>query len=199
MTTETKLATLVNTEVRPLTSGEVMHAPVEKLSLGERVEAFAILQWMEKKLEERKAALRERLLADAEQVGKPNEKGGFKISHEGCAVTKEARTSKSPNDGELRALLTEASIGAEQVFDKVMVEQFNPSKLEQLVSLGKLDAEAVKALYKVTYALKVSPSESIELLLEEATQKHMAVAAAHGATPVLTEGEAQPKGKKTKK
>jgi hypothetical protein len=158
---------LVESEVRPLSSGEVLHADVEKMSMAERIVSISIVKWMIAKLTDRSKSLNERLKEDTRQVGTTNEKGHVRFFHPEAGVcTVEKRVSKSADEAALKTLLLQNSIAPDSVYDVVPQQVLNTSKLNQLVELGKLKAEDVEKLYKVTFALTVDPSEALSAQLE---------------------------------
>lgn len=158
---------LVESEVRPLSSGEVLHADIDKMSMAERITSISIVKWMIAKLTDRSKSLNERLKEDTRQVGAANEKGHVRFSHPQAGVcTVERRVSKTADEDELKTLLLTNNIAPDSVYDVKPVQVLNTSKLNQLVELGKLKAADVEKLYKVTYALTVDPSEALTAQLE---------------------------------
>ena len=158
---------LVESEVRPLSSGEVLHADIDKMSMAERITSISIVKWMIAKLTDRSKSLNERLKEDTRQVGSTNEKGHVRFSHPHAGVcTVERRMSKSADEDELKTLLLTNNIPPDSVYDVKPVQVLNTSKLNQLVELGKLKAADVEKLYKVTFALTVDPSEVLTAQLE---------------------------------
>lgn len=195
------LPVLVENEMRPLSSGEVLHAAIEKMSMEERLTAYCIIQFMQDKLAKRRELLNGRIKDDVKQVGKPSEKGHLRFELNGTVATVEKRQSKMPVEADLLALLERNGIDPSQVYDKVVTEQINPSKVDALVSVGKLKQEDVEACRKATFALTVDPSETINQLLVEAAKAFEAQkAAVSGEQPKeLTEGDAPKKSKGKKK
>jgi len=189
------IAKLIPVEVQPLTSGQVFHAPVASMSYPERVEAYAAMQFIEKKVKARKDELHARVLDDTAQVGKADpEKGHFVAEVDGTHVTREKRIGNAMDEKKLDLLLEKAGVDSDSVYDKVVVRQLNPSKVEALVATGKLNATEVEALRKVTYALKVSPGGALAEMLEEASIAFSAGALSEGTAPALPA-----KGKKKSK
>lgn len=164
------LSTLVESEIRPLSSGEVLHLDIDKLSMEDRLQAYAIVQWMLEKLKGRRESLNERLKEDTRQVGATNDKGHVRFSHSGTVSTVEKRVAKTPDEKELNKLLTANKIDVDSVYDTVQAQQLNLSKVNKLVELGKLKQADVDGLFKVTFALTVDPSEALTKLLDEAAQ-----------------------------
>ena len=161
----------IQPEVRPLTGGEVWHGNPEKMSLGDRIEAMAIVKFLKEKLEKRYDVLRDRLLADVQQVGTLTEKGGFKFVHEGSAVRADKRVGKLPEESGLALLLEKAGLSMDDVTDTVIVKQMNPSKINYLIQTGKLKQNEVEALHKTSFALFLDNSEQLSAMLAEASKQ----------------------------
>jgi len=158
-------------EVRPLLTGYVLHAPAEDIPIEHVVQAWSILDFIEGLIADRKAALRLRLLDEAESNGKPTDKGGQRLFISGSTVLREKRVAKSPSEDVVRKLIAEAKLKLVDVFDEQTVLVLNPSKLDLLVDTGKLDAEALEASKKVSWALKVFASPILQELLGGASEK----------------------------
>jgi hypothetical protein len=180
----------VREQVLPLGRGAVVQTEIPQLSLEELVKAYAILDQLLKRLETRKDALRAKLLQEIEVHGTQNDKGGFKLRVEDVVCLKEKREGKVPEREPLLALLQAESIAMDSVFDAVTIYEINPSKIEHLVSIGKLQQDKLDALKKVTWALKVTPGADLLELLDEA----MSV-----GTAVVQEEEVPVKRKRTVK
>lgn len=180
-------------EIEALTTGQVFHAPVEKLSYPERVQALEAVKFVINKVTERKEALRVRVLDDTETVGKPADKGNFRADVDGTVVIRERRVEKVPKPEKLALLLEKSGLPLNAVFDEVVVQQLNPSKLEDLIEKGKLKREDVDELRDVTFALKVTPGGELASLLQEAEDAYQKEAISEGAEPKKLTGK---KGKK---
>jgi len=171
MTDQVHIAAVVTV----LANRDEFAAPVDKLSLAERVEAYAAVHHVEEIAKARREALRDPLLKDAEN-GAPTDKGGFKLPVGEHTVLKERRMASAPDEKKLMALLEKKGLPVEQAFDKVTVLQPNPSKVSALVETGHLTEEEARDLYKVTFALVVRPGAELEALLENATPAGLAPA-----------------------
>jgi hypothetical protein len=193
-------SSLVESEVRPLSSGEVLHADIDKMSMAERITSIAIVKWMIAKLTDRSKSLNERLKEDTRQVGSANEKGHVRFSHPQAGVcTVEKRVSKTADEDELKTLLLMNKLDPSSVYDVKPVQVLNTSKLNQLVELGKLKKTDVEKLYKVTFALTVDPSEVLSSQLEAVAHGFAAEkAAVMGDAPKALEESSLGKGKKSK-
>ena len=109
---------------------------------------------------------REYLLNLAEKEGATTQQGGQAMDVEGTAIIRERRKSKLPDEAAVKELLAKNSIPMMECFDVVPTLVFNPSKLDFLIQSNKISADQVEAAKKVTWALKVKPSELLDSLLE---------------------------------
>lgn len=193
------LTSLVESELKPMSSGEVLHADIEKMSFVERNITYSLVQWMQDRLEKRRELLRLRLLEDVAQVGTANEKGSKEFTHTHGTIRAEKRVAKLPEDAKFKTLLAVAGIPESSVYDEVKTKVLNPSKVQALIEVGKLKESDVDALKKVSYALFVEPAEEVDLMLEEAFNafeaQKQAVMAGKAPAPALTEGSKSKKKK----
>lgn len=175
----------IETEVKPLTSGQLYHADIKtQMSVADRGTAFAILKAILDKAEKRKEALRVQLIEDVKSLGvKDPEKNNIKLKTDGVGLRVDMRQGHVPEQEGLALLLEKAGLSMDDVSDKVIVQQFNASKLNHYIAIGKIKEEDVKALCKVTPALFAEPTEALQQLITEAF-KYM-------EPPVLNEGEGQ--------
>jgi hypothetical protein len=153
---------VIESAVKPLTQGEVVATPIEKMSPADLVLAFRVLDFIEKQVKTRKAALRDALLGYADTFGVEDKKGSKHAQLDGSKITKEKRISTDPNADGLKTLLTAAQLGLSEAFDEVKTLQVNPSKVAFLVETGKLKDSEVAALHAVTWALKVAESKALK-------------------------------------
>lgn len=123
-------------------------------TLLDQIEAYSVAQFVEELAKNRKDALRETLLKEAEG-GELTEKGGYRLEVEDYTVLKEKRTATSPDENKLMKLCEARGINLDDAFDRVSMIQANPSKLARLVATGHLSEEEAAGLYKVTHALVV--------------------------------------------
>lgn len=151
-----------------LTTTADFSAPVEGMSLLAQVEAYSTAAYVEDAAKSRRDALRDALMKAAQAEGKLNDKGGHRLEVEGHTIRRERRVSSTPDEKSLMSLLEKKSLNIEQAFDKVVVLQPNPSKVNALVESGHLTREEADALYKQTFALVVQASRELEALLENA-------------------------------
>ncbi len=145
-----------------------MKADPKELEIEEMVQAWAILAYVAGTVEARQKELRIRLLAEAEEFGRMTEKGGQRLLVESTLVQREKRVAKLPNESAFKELMNTANIGLEQAFSKATKTVLDPSKVENLVNLGKLKTADVERLKKVTWALRVKPSSTLDTILDEA-------------------------------
>lgn len=164
-------------EIRPLAGGSVLHTPVDEFTVPEVVEAYAVVKFLEDKVGERRKALRERILRDDVILknAKPSKTGGGSTKIGGHKVTRKKATSYYANVDKIRQVLMDKGMTEDEVFDdKIItsvVKVVNVSKMERLVSLGKLSAEEVEAFHKVTWTVIVDPSDDLEQILESAERR----------------------------
>jgi hypothetical protein len=163
--------------IETLSTSKVVSAPLDSLSLPEKVQAHVLLSAVESVAKERKDAIRDVLLKEAKDGGDKNDKGHYKVVVEGSTVSNERRVGKEPNPEKLKALLAAKGIPEKTVFStRTVVESFiDPSKLDALVSTGKLSKEEIEGteekdgedgLYPVTRALRVTPSKDLKVVVE---------------------------------
>jgi len=197
------LVKLVESEVKPMSSGEVMHLPIEALSTGEKLTTYSLARWMKDRLEKRMELLRLSLLDDSSKIGAETENGGRKFELNGSTVRVDKKIAKLPDEEKFKTLLAVNGIEESAVYDKVTTTVLNPSKIQALIETGKLDGPAVDALKKVSFALTVGASGEIESLTEAAfasfnAEKQAVVeGAAFGAAVLAADAKTQkPKKKK---
>lgn len=183
------LKELVETEVVPAMSGELLHADHEKLNIEQRMDLYAAIQFEQDKLAKRREVLNARLKEDVKQVGTATEKGHYRFEVNGKVASVEKRVAKMPEEGALNTLLVKNGLSLDDVSDTVTEKRINPSKIDYLVELGKLKAADVDALKKVSYALSVDPNEETSQMLTEAAKPK---------TEPLTEEPKKPSKKKSK-
>lgn len=160
----------IKKEARPLLIGRAMLEEFDAGNMLGAVTAWKILDFVEKAIEPRKEKIRLALLGWAEKLGEATEKGGSKLSVAGNVVLREKRVGAQPEEGPLKKMLEEKGLRMSEVFDEVKKVVLNPSKLQSLIETGKLDKAAVEKLHKVSWALRVYPSDELEELLESAAK-----------------------------
>lgn len=144
--------------VRDLMNGPPMTDPVEDTPIEALVEHWVLLKYLKEASEDRMKALRKELLNRAETYGADTEKGGSKLTVEGTLVLRERRQAALPDEKKLRKLLDDRGIAPDKAFSKVTNVVMDASKVKALVDLGKLPADKVEAMRKVTWALRVKES-----------------------------------------
>ena len=152
-----------------LAATEAFSAPVEDMDLLDAVEAYAAALRVEEAAKARREALRDTLMQAAQDGGKQNEKGGYKLLVGPHTVLRERRVASTPDEKKLLSLIESKKMVVEAAFDKVTVLQPNPSKVTALVESGHLSAEEASALYKQTFALVVRAGNELESLFEAVT------------------------------
>ena len=159
---------ILTTEVVPFTKGAAMGTALADLSVVEQVRAYKAVDFVEKQIKPRKAALREELLAYVNSHGEAMPKSNnSQAMVEGFRLTKELRRGSTPNAEKLRGLLEKHEIDIDEAFDTVKVLQPSPSKIKYLVDSGKITAEEAESLHDITEALKVTEPKEVKGLLAE--------------------------------
>lgn len=145
-----------------------MQAPIENFTTGAAAQAYLLLNVMESVIEERKKALRDRLLADAEEKGTTTDNGSQTLDADGNSVTREKREKHTLKEKKVAALLEKHGLNMEDGFDKVVTWVPSPTKLKHLVEVGAIPVEELEGLTDVVWAIRVTPSEVFGKLLDEA-------------------------------
>lgn len=179
-------------ECAPLLGGEAMNTEIEDFEIEDLAAAYSYLDYAEKEIDKRKKAMRERLLDEADKQGSATEKGGSILFTDAAKVIKERRVAKLPAESTLLALVQDKGLDPMVVFTVVENTIIDPSKLELAIDTGKLDFDDVEALRKVSYALKVVPSNELERLMMEAREPYEITP----LQPLQEEIAAKPKAKK---
>lgn len=156
----------VASEVLPLIKGRTFRAAVDVMKDDELLEAWAIVSFLEKQIEERKAKLRKRLIDRANLKGSPYEDkqgqpGGVLLESGGHRVRVQRRVSALPNEEVFRRILADAALPAQEAFTPVTKDVLDMSKVAQLISVGKLSADDVESARDVNYSLTVKVSEEM--------------------------------------
>lgn len=150
---------------------KVFTDPIDSFSDEQAATAWAMIDLLEKVVEERKKNLRESLLARAEKAGKKKENGSFEATMGAVTVINERRLAKLPDEEVVKVCLKEAGLEYEDAFTAQMVWTMDPSKVDFLVQGGKLPAEKIEASKKVTSALKVKPDKAIKAQLDNVKKR----------------------------
>ena len=157
----------------------VLYGDAKDLSSAEALQAWKLLEFVEKQIETRKAVFRERMLRDAEQHGDVTAKGSHEMSTSAGEIVREKRMSR-PDKSRLLALLGSKGIDALEGCDEVKELKVNPSKVDHLVETGRLGEDEVEELRKVTWALRVRPDKTLKRALEEAKSAADKLREGHG-------------------
>lgn len=163
---DNKLSVFSEMNIEKIFSGEL-----EEFSDEQAATAWAMIDLLEKVIEDRKKELREALFSRAEKSGKAKENGSLESSMGSVTVVKERRQGRLPDEEVVKACLKEAGLEYEDAFSAQMKWVMDPSKVDFLVQCGKLPAEKIEASKSVTYALKVKPNKEIKEKLEEAKKR----------------------------
>ena len=134
--------------------------------VGDTALQYALLTFLEKKIDERKKRLRNQLLTLAESRGKPT-KTGFSAALDGAKVTRSDSTSPLPPEVVLRRILRQEGIPLEQVYDLKTEWVLNPSKVDRLISHGFLREELLEGKRVTRQTLRVTLTKEAQSALEE--------------------------------
>jgi hypothetical protein len=157
------LIDLIQSAVKTVTnSKELFGTSPEEQSVQDRARAFFVLNYLGTAIEKRREVYRKLLLADMEKVGRASSADvEAKVKHPDLlavfdgelTLKREVRESKLPEVEAFAKLVLESGLSVLDVCDEVKKLELNPSKIEHQIAIGKLKADAVNALKKVTYAL----------------------------------------------
>jgi hypothetical protein len=140
----------------------IFNMPLAKMTREQVAGAWLLVDLMEEITKDRKGELREALLEECAKRGITDEKGSFLMEVQGAKIKREKRQGKLPEEEGLKALLEKYRVDLDDCFDKVEYRVLNASKLESLIDTGKLPASEVDALKKITWALKVDPTDEVK-------------------------------------
>jgi hypothetical protein len=142
--------------------------PATELTPEERLEAYAILGALAKRIKERLEILKPHVLEDTQERGKPvlgkdNKPTGSTrlFDASGLEVLDKVTAGKEPDQDKMFALLEVKKLRVDLAYDPVQTYVYNPSKVTRLIERGFLTAEEVDALKKTTHALTVKPSAEL--------------------------------------
>lgn len=130
------------------------------------VETWAALDALVERLDSARKALREELLQRAQEHGEPTPKGGNRWAVGESEVLRECRRASLPDEDAVRSMLAARGLAFDAAFSPVTKVVLDASKVEALVSLGRLPAAEIEAARKVTWALRVKPAEGMVALVE---------------------------------
>jgi hypothetical protein len=154
-------------DIKPTLGARVLRASPEQLSLVEQVQSHVLLKKLEAAIGGRIKVLRDALMTVGEAKGSREEGSTTdKLVVDGSTIAVEHRKSKTPNEEQLKTLLAAREIDIMTVFDEVKTIQFNPSKLDYLISIGKIKAEEIDAMCNVTPALRVYAAKPLKEAVE---------------------------------
>jgi hypothetical protein len=173
MPTNNAAKSVIHRELSPLGQGNVLHSDPKEISTSNAVLSYAILNFLDKRVEERKKVLKAVLMPLAETRGIENDKGHRELEVGQEKIIRERKQSAGPNEDKLKTLLATKGIDMSEVYDEVKTVVLNPSKLEFLVSVGKLDKEEVEALRDESFSLKVVEGPELKALLKAACEQEV--------------------------
>jgi hypothetical protein len=156
------------TALVPLAGTFILQQPPEEMSIPQRTQAHAVLGFLEKRIAERKSAIRDFLLEDAKANGEANEHGSKKMDVAGTSVMAVKGTTKEPTFEKMAELLAAKGLSITAAYDEKVTYAYNPSKVQQLIDTGHLKQKDVEALHPETFSLRVTPGGELKKLLDEA-------------------------------
>jgi hypothetical protein len=167
------LIQLIHTAKALTTHPDLFKAVPTEQSVQDRARAFFILNYLGTVIEKRREVYRKLLIDDMEKVGRvQGETKGtqpelFATFDDGeLTLKREVREAKLPEGEAFLKLARESGVDVLDVCDEVKKLELNPSKIEHQVAIGKLKAEAVNALKKITYALVPKEARTITEVLK---------------------------------
>ena len=156
----------------------MFNAPIDKLNPQQRAVAWAVIDTMETIFTERKEELRQGLFETVMEIGDETDAGHFIANIEGNEVKRERRQGKSPDDKPFRDLLKSLSIPLTDCYSEETTYKLDPSKVTYLIDGGRLPAEKVEELKKVTFALKIKPESDLAAELGRTAERFKKLKAA---------------------
>jgi hypothetical protein len=151
----------------PLLGSPLFHADIEAEGAVSLTQDYAVLDAVEKLCKARKAVLKPAVESAVSAVGKVSKTGSATYEAGLATATRQRKVSKTPNDARLRELLAAKDIPLEEVYDTIKSFTLNPSKLDSLISLGRLTQQEVDALKGESFALRVTLDKKTKTHLEE--------------------------------
>lgn len=164
----TSIEEWIDAELHPLLVGHAITGNAKAMEEEEVLQAWTLLRFANDHIAARLDELRELLLADAKEFGKETDKGGQRLYVGRHLILREKRVAKLPEAEGFKALMETANLKLDQAYTKQTKTILDPSKIENLVNLGKLAGKEVNTLKKVTWALRVKPDQDLETVLDEA-------------------------------
>jgi hypothetical protein len=157
------LQEIINGQVRPFLSSELLSAKPEKLSLRSLVLAWAITKFVKDLTDKRLKVLRPLLIEKAKKSGVLTESKGRVLETEGSSIFIDNRESKLPDPEKIKKLLSEKGLRIDAAFTKPTPDwELDASKLKRLVSNGKLTQAEVDKAKTTVEALRVRPASVID-------------------------------------
>jgi len=152
--------------IRPImTSGLMVRDPAD-MDVDELAHVYLAVKYLKERSENRMKAIRKILLKKAESFGTDTEHGGKMLTVSNTKVFRERRQSPMPEEDAIRTLMEERGLKVSDVFSKTTVVVLDPSKLQEMVDLGKLPKDKVEEARKVTWALRLRESYEVKDILD---------------------------------
>ena len=147
----------------------------ESLTTAEAVVIYAASALLEKACQDRKKQLRKDLLEATAVHGRPTKNGGHRLETSGIKVMRSIRQDRHPNEQAFKQLLLEKGIELDEAYDRITKLVLNPSKIDSLVSLGKLAKGDVEELKGSSEALRVSADDEFKAAIRRRDEHREAV------------------------
>ena len=157
---------VVEDEIRPLMEGYTFTSDLDDLDIDDLGELFALIQFLEAKLKDRKTQVRA-LLLEALENAPPTAKGGTQHKTLYGTAIREKRESKLPDEESIKILMANKGIPLSLGFSPVKKTVLDISKINDLIERGKLKREEVESARSVSYALKFKPNARTSSLLDD--------------------------------
>ena len=158
----------MDAELHPLVTGHAMTGDLRDMGEEEILQAWTLLRCAGDFIAKRLDEIRAVLLKEAAEFGQDTDKGGQRLYVGRHLVLREKRVAKLPEADKFKALMETAGLKLDQAYTKKTTTVLDPSKIENLINLGKLNTKAVDKIKKVTWALRVKPDPDLETVLDEA-------------------------------
>lgn len=121
-----------------------------------------VLEWLADKLKSRTALLKGELASLSKTpVGSDyGERGSRLLETNTCRVVVQNRVGTHPSEKDLKELMRDRNIPLAEAFDEKKAQVLNPSKLDRLISIGKLTQKEVDGLKSKSTVVAVSKKKA---------------------------------------
>lgn len=159
-----------------MAASPILAKPIPEMTLAERANGYAILNFLKKAIEARMEKLRPVLLDDAKDKGDPQESGSHHLFVDGTKVRRQRSQKNEPVKAKMFDLLAKKGLDPLLAYDEIKDYVYSPSKVELLVARGHVTTKEIEELKPETFSLYVDASPELEQMLVEAGK-------AYGAEP----------------